>query len=132
MTAMLDVRVTTLEEKVEYLETFGGPGQLQALSDNLVEFRQEVSVRLDRLESDVATLKTDVASLKTDVATLKTDVATLKTDVTALKTDVATLTLKVDTVQAEVTELKREFLAFSSGVSASITEILDRLPPKAA
>lgn len=125
MTAMLDVRVTTLEEKVEYLETFGGPGQLQALSDNLVEFRQEVSVRLDRLESDVATLKTDVASLKTDVATLKTDV-------TALKTDVATLTLKVDTVQAEVTELKREFLAFSSGVSASITEILDRLPPKAA
>jgi chromosome segregation ATPase len=126
-------RVKPLEAQVDRLDTWAGPGQNATLSDNLAEFRKQVSGQLAELRKDfdkfgkvqskharmlktltgdVTTLKTDVAVLKTDVAVLKTDVAVLKTDVAGLKTDVATL--KTDMVE----------------VKGALSEILDRLPPR--
>src|SRR5581483_4169758 len=89
-----------LEDRVKTLETWSGPGQIQALIDGHRAIRADlvkVHITLDRHEriltrlgKDVGTLKTSVATLKSDVGTLKTDVGTLKTDVGTLKTDVGT------------------------------------------
>jgi septal ring factor EnvC (AmiA/AmiB activator) len=109
-----------LEDRVDRLETWAGPGQIQVLIEGQRAIRADVAKlqttvdkhgrMLARLTRDVAGLKTDVAVLKTDVAVLKTDVAGLKTDVAVLKTDVAVL--KKDMVE----------------VKGTLAEILRRLP----
>ena len=52
--------------------------------------------RMERVESDISTLKSDVSVLKTDVAVLKAGVAVLKTDVAVLKAGVAELSGRGD------------------------------------
>jgi chromosome segregation ATPase len=95
----IEERLGTMEVRVGNLETWAGPGQVQALAEGQGELRAElakVQQTQDRhtrmladLISDVSGLKTDVAGLKTDVAGLKTDVAGLKTDVSELKSGMA-------------------------------------------
>ena len=81
-----------LEARVQKLETWAGPGQIQALVDGQVAIRADLAkfqlaVRadlakvhktLDRHDRFLARLAKDVGTLESDVATLKTDVATLK------------------------------------------------------
>ena len=107
-----------LEQRVNYLAVWAGPGQAEVLVDGLKElrtdftaFRREVRHELGRLNAAVGGLNTDVAGLKADVSTLKTDVSGLKADVSTLKTDVAGL-------KTDVSELK-----------VGMAEVLRRLPP---
>jgi chromosome segregation ATPase len=114
---------------MKVLETWAGPGQIEALAEGQRAIRAELaklradmakvqktqdrhSRLLGRLTSDVDVLQGDVAGLKGDVAVLKADVAGLKEDVAVLKADVAGL--KED--MAEVKTILRE--------------ILRRLPPE--
>jgi mediator of RNA polymerase II transcription subunit 25 len=132
----------TLEARVQQLEAWAGPGQIQALTEGQRALRAEmakVQATLDRhgriltklkadmsgVKTDVATLRTDVATLKTDVATLKTDVATLKTDVATLKTDVATLKTDVATLNTRVATLETDM----AWVKEALAELLRRTPP---
>jgi outer membrane murein-binding lipoprotein Lpp len=153
MALTLDMRVEVLEGKVRNLETWAGPGQSEAFSATLVDFKKEVNgkfaalskdvagltTRVDRLQADVDELKTDVAGLKTDVDELKTDVDELKTDVASLKTDVAEL--RVDFVgfsnhaRGQFAAIDNTLYSMRSDmatVKGTLAEILDRLPPKAA
>jgi uncharacterized protein (DUF3084 family) len=97
----IEERLGTSEVRVDNLETWAGPGQVQALAEGQRELRadlakvQQTQERHTRMRagliSGVSGLKTGVAGLKTDVAGLKTDVATLKTDVADLKSGMADL-----------------------------------------
>jgi chromosome segregation ATPase len=88
-------RIEALELRVDRLETWAGPGQVEVLRDGFSGLRADVaavqkvqgrhSAQLDRLTGDVAELKGDVAVLKSDVAELKADVAELKAGLAALK-----------------------------------------------
>jgi chromosome segregation ATPase len=81
-----------LEARVERLETWAGPGQIQALIEGQQALRADmakVHATLDRHERILTKLQEDVGTLKSDVGTLKSDVGTLKTDVDILKTDMA-------------------------------------------
>jgi phage shock protein A len=99
--ATAEDRVTILEGRVNVLETWAGPGQIEVLVAGLAEVRTNVRAviktqerhtrQLADLTSDVSGLKTDMAEVKADVAELKTDVAQLKTDVAELKTGMAEL-----------------------------------------
>jgi septal ring factor EnvC (AmiA/AmiB activator) len=74
-------RWADLEDRVQKLETWAGPGQIQALIDGQQAIRADlakVHKTLDRHDRVLTRLCKDVGTLKTDVATLKTDVATLK------------------------------------------------------
>ena len=71
-----------LEQRVNYLAVWAGPGQAEVLVDGLKElrtdftaFRREVRHELGRLNAAVGTLKTDVAGLKADVSELKAGMA---------------------------------------------------------
>ena len=126
--------VQGLEDRVERLETWAGPGQIEALAEGQRAIRADIAKLqatvdrheklLVRLTRDVSGLKTDVSGLKTDVAVLKTDVAVLKTDVAVLKTDVAVLKADVAVLKADVAELKQDM----GEVKATLVEILRRLP----
>jgi septal ring factor EnvC (AmiA/AmiB activator) len=88
----IEERLGTLEVHVDNLETWAGPGQVQALAEGQRELRADlakVQQTQDRHTRMLADLISDVSGVKTDVASLKTDVASLKTDVASLKTDVA-------------------------------------------
>ena len=77
-----------LEARVQQLETWAGPGQIQALVEGQQALRADmakVHATLDRHGRALAKLKTDVAELKADVAELKTDVAELKADMAGVK-----------------------------------------------
>jgi hypothetical protein len=76
-----EVRLSILETRVSQLETWAGPGQIEALLAGIRGIRGDITVMRrvqDRHSRQLAGLKTDVAGLKTDVAGLKTDVAELK------------------------------------------------------
>jgi chromosome segregation ATPase len=123
----MDDRIRTLEMRVERLETWAGPGQIEALSVNVRAIRADVvafrgvqkkqGTQLDELTRDVARLKADVGELKADVGELKADVGELKADVGELKADVGEL-------KADVAELKADF----AELKAAVQEILHRLP----
>jgi septal ring factor EnvC (AmiA/AmiB activator) len=81
-----------LEARLEKLETWAGPGQIQALIEGQQALRADmakVHASLDRHERILAKLKTDVGSLKSDVGTLKTDVGSLKSDMAWVKKTLA-------------------------------------------
>jgi hypothetical protein len=160
MTVTLEERVEVLEGKVDNLETWAGPGQNDAFSRNLAEFRQETNAKLtglttkvDKLQGDVTGLQADVTGLRTDVTGLQADVTGLRTDVTGLQADVTGLRTDFTELKTEVTELKVDFVGFTNhvrgelagidntlysmrsdvkAVKGTLAEILDRLPPKAA
>ena len=144
-----------LEDRVERLETWAGPGQIEALAEGQQAIRADIAklqvtvnrhekllVRIARdvgtlkgdvgtLKGDVDTLKTDVGTLKTDVGTLKADVDTLKGDVAVLKTDVAVLKTDVDTLKGDVAVLKTDVAGLKQDmgeVKETLREILRRLP----
>jgi hypothetical protein len=99
-----------LEDRVKTLETWAGPGQIQALIDGQRAIRADlvkVHVTLDRHERILTRLGKDVGTLKSDVGTLKSDVATLKSDVGTLKSDVATLKADMVEVKTGMAELLR-------------------------
>src|SRR6266700_3748456 len=111
--ATTEDRLMALEQRVNYLAVWAGPGQAEVLVDGLKElrtdftaFRREVRHELGRLNAAVGGLNTDVATLKTDVTGLKADVSTLKTDVSGLKADVSTLKTDVAGLKTDVSELK--------------------------
>jgi chromosome segregation ATPase len=128
-------RLRHLEDEVEQLKTWAGPGQIQALLDGQRALRADMAQvkvileRHDRLlqgnKKDVAGLKTDVAGLKTDVAGLKTDVAGLKTDVAGLKTDVAELRTDVAELKSDMAEVKTRL----DGLPDEIVRRLREAPP---
>ncbi len=64
-----------------------------------------ISLKIERMDSDITILKSDVATLKSDVATLKSDVATLKSDVATLKSDVATLKSDSTTLKSKLDQI---------------------------
>jgi hypothetical protein len=81
----VEERLGTLEVRVENLETWAGPGQVQALAEGHRELRADlarVQQTQDRHTRMIADLISDVSGLKTDVAGLKTDVADLKRGMT--------------------------------------------------
>ncbi len=77
-----------MELRVDRLETWAGPGQVEVLREGFSRLRADVaavqkvqgrhSAKLDQLTDDVAVLKADMAVLKADVAVLKADMAELK------------------------------------------------------
>src|ERR1700678_1845295 len=131
-----------LEDRVERLETWAGPGQIEALAEGQRAIRADIAklqatpdrhekllVRLTHdvsgLQTDVAGLKTDVSGLKTDVAGLKTDVAGLKTDVAGLKTDVAGLKADVAGLKADVAVLKADVAELKADVSVLKADVAE-------
>jgi septal ring factor EnvC (AmiA/AmiB activator) len=94
-----------LEERVQKLETWAGPGQIQALVDGQLAIRDDLAKVyktlerhdriLTRLQKNVGTLQSDVATLKTDVATLKTDMIEVKGDISVLKAGMAELLRRI-------------------------------------
>jgi regulator of replication initiation timing len=84
MTSITD-RVSKLETAIQRLETWAGPGQVEAL----IEGQRDVRTQVRDLRTQVGDLRTEVGDLRTEVGTLKVDVAELKTDVGTLKTDMA-------------------------------------------
>jgi hypothetical protein len=92
--------------RVDRLETWAGPGQVESLAIGLRAVRADVSA-VRRVQNQHSTM---LAGLISDVSGLKPDVATLTSDVSGLKSDVAILT-------ADVSELK-----------LGVAEILRRLP----
>jgi chromosome segregation ATPase len=127
-------RLGALEVRVGNLETWAGPGQVEALAEGQRALRADLAkVRqtqdrhtrmLADLTADVSELKTRVSGLETDVAGLKSDVATLKSDVATLKSDVATLKSDVATLKSDVATLKSDM----AEVKETVREILRRLP----
>jgi len=152
----LPSRIGALEDKVHHLDTWAGPGQNEALSDNIIAFRAETNRKLDgltkdltkvgndvsqlttqfggfrnemsRLSGEVAGLQTDMTEVKKDVAGLKGDMTEVKGDVSTLKGDVSTLKGDVSTLKGDVAELKTDMVQ----VKGALAEILDRLPLKEA
>jgi hypothetical protein len=78
--------------RVDRLETWAGPGQVEALTTGLRALRADMSA-MRRVQNQHTTMLTglaaDVSGLQPDVSGLKSDVATLKSDVADLKSDVA-------------------------------------------
>ena len=76
-----------LEERVRKLETWAGPGQIQALIDGQRAIRDDLAKVhrtlerhdriLTRLQKNFGTVQADVGTHKTDVGTLKTGMAEL-------------------------------------------------------
>jgi chromosome segregation ATPase len=129
-----------LEDRVERLETWAGPGQIEALAEGQQAIRADIAklqvtvnrhekllVRIARdvgtLKGDVGTLKGDVGTLKGDMDTLKTDVGTLKTDVGTLKADVGTLKADVGTLKADVDTLKGDVAVLKTDVAVLKTDV---------
>jgi chromosome segregation ATPase len=82
-------RLRRLEDEVEQLKTWAGPGQVQALLDGQRALRADmaqVKVILERHDRLLQGNKKDIAGLKTDVAELKSDMAELKSDMAEVKT----------------------------------------------
>jgi outer membrane murein-binding lipoprotein Lpp len=139
MTLTLDERVEVLEGKVENLETWAGPGQNEAFSRNLREFRQETNAKLTALSKDVGGLTTKVDKLQAEFTGLKAEVTGLKTEVTGLKAEFAQHQVDfvgfTNHVRGELSGLDMAVCTLRSDVTAvkeTLAEILDRLPPKAA
>lgn len=79
--ATSEERIATLEMRVGQLETWAGPGQIEALMSGMRGIRGDLAVMRrvqDRHSRQLAKLETDVAELKTDVAELKTEAAEMK------------------------------------------------------
>jgi predicted nucleic acid-binding Zn-ribbon protein len=49
------------------------------------DFQQQVIDRLDRLSTDVATVRTDIETVRADVETVRAEVETVRTDVEELR-----------------------------------------------
>jgi chromosome segregation ATPase len=75
---------------------------LQAVGDQLRDFRLEVNGRFDSLEHRMARLEQEYERLNVAVARVEADVATLKADVTTLKVDVTTLKATVHRVESRM------------------------------
>jgi chromosome segregation ATPase len=115
------------------------------------EFREEMSGRLERLDSDVTRLQgdvtwlkgtagelhrqvigddgllvavsSDVADLGENVTGLRTDVNGLRNDVNELRKDVDGLSIKVDKLQVDVTELKTDVAGLKTDVAGLKTDV---------
>lgn len=77
-----------LEDRVTQLETWSGPGQIEALIEGQRAIRADLTklqVTVDRHGRQLTRLTRDVSGLKTDVATLKTEVDGLKEDMVEVK-----------------------------------------------
>jgi outer membrane murein-binding lipoprotein Lpp len=122
-----------LEDRVERLETWAGPGQIEALAEGQQAIRTDIAKLqvtvnrheklLVRIARDVGTLKGDVGTLKGDVGTLKGDVGTLKGDVGTLKGDVGTLKADVDTLKGDVAVLKTDVAVLKTDVAVLKTDV---------
>jgi len=137
-----------LPGRVKNLETNAGPGQNEALSANMVEFRTETNAHFaevkkklkelgvvqdqqTRLVQRNAKLIDDqlfmIGGLKDNLREFQVELADFKTEVTeeitTLKGDVAGLRRDVAGINGELAEFKLE-------VRGTLAEILDRLPPK--
>jgi hypothetical protein len=77
-----------LEDRVGRLETWAGPGQIEALAEGQRAIRggiAKLQATVDRHEKLLVRLTRDVSGLKADVSSLKTDVAVLKRDMGEVK-----------------------------------------------
>ena len=77
-----------LEARVQQLETWAGPGQIQALIEGQRVLRAEmvkVQATLDRHGRILTRLKADMSGAKSDIGALKTDISALKTDMAWVK-----------------------------------------------
>ena len=150
-TRTIEQRVTGLEElvkplvslpgRVKNLETNAGPGQNEALSANIVEFRTETNVHFaevkkklkelgvvqdqqTRLVQRNAKLIDDqlfmIGGLKDNMREFQVELADFKTEVTD----------EITTLKTDVAGLKGELAEFKLEVRGTLAEILDRLPPK--
>ncbi len=66
-----------LEQRVDHLVTWAGPGQAQALLDGLQDLREEFAAFRREMRVELGTLKPDVGTLKADVGALKAGMAEL-------------------------------------------------------
>lgn len=127
-------RIVRLEDEVQQLQTWAGPGQVQALLDGQRELRSDMAklqATVDRHERLLVGLKSAVSGFKSDVTTLKGDVAGIKGDVTTLKSDVTTLKDDVTTLKDDVADLKDDVAGIKGDVAdlkVAVAEILRRLP----
>jgi chromosome segregation ATPase len=74
-------RVRKLETSVERLETWAGPGQVEALIEGQRDLRTQIGGirgQLAKVQQVQENHTTMIAGLKTDVAGLKTDMAWVK------------------------------------------------------
>jgi seryl-tRNA synthetase len=73
--------VQGLEDRVRRLETWAGPGQIEALVEGQRAIRADIAklqATVDRHERMLVSLTRDVAGLKTDVAALNQDMDEVK------------------------------------------------------
>jgi hypothetical protein len=78
----LEDRLVALERRVGHLETWAGPGQVEALSLSLADlrsefigFRGEFDAFRAEISAEFSTIKADVGALKADVGDLKAGLA---------------------------------------------------------
>jgi chromosome segregation ATPase len=123
-------RLRRLEDEVEQLKAWAGPGQVQALLDGQRALRADmaqVKVILERHDRLLQGNKKDITGLKTDVTELRTDVTELRTDVTELRTDVTGLKTDVTGLKTDVTELRTDMAEVKARLDSLPDEIVRRL-----
>ena len=159
-TRTIEQRVAGLEElvkplvplpgRVKNLETNAGPGQNEALSANIVEFRTETNAHFaevkktlkelgvvqdqqTRLVQRNAKLIDDqlfmIGGLKANLREFQVELADFKTEVTG---EITTLKGDVAGLKGDVAGIRGELAEFKVEVKGALAEILDRLPPKEA
>jgi chromosome segregation ATPase len=84
-------RLRRLEDEVEQLKAWAGPGQVQALLDGQRALRADmaqVKVILERHDRLLQGNKKDITGLKTDVTELRTDMAEVKARLDSLPDEI--------------------------------------------
>ena len=92
--------------------------------DKMLKLLEQMDGRLDRIESDVATLKDDMISVKGDVSALKNDMVSVKSYVSALKNDMVSVKSDVSTLNDNMTVVKEDIVDLKGG-QARIESKLD-------
>ena len=135
MTDSLEQRFTGLEElvkpllplpgRVTDLETFAGPGQNEALSDNIAEFRAETNGHFTEVKKKLK----EVGAVQDQQTGLLHRHARMLDDALLF---IGRTRDDLKEFRIEMTDFKTEVTAEITGLKGTLAEILDRLPPKAA
>jgi chromosome segregation ATPase len=120
-------RIARLEDEVQQLQTWAGPGQVQALLDGQRELRSDMAklqATVDRHERLLVGLKNSVTGVKGDVTGLKSSVTALTSSVTGLTSDLTDVKTDVASLKTDVADLKTDV----ADLKVAVAEILRRLP----
>ena len=96
----LEIRVEFLEKTVASLA--GLPQQVQELSTQFLQLRQEVRTDISGVRLEVGGLRAEVGGLRAEVGGLRAEVGGLRAEVGGLRADVGELRDRVDGVRDEL------------------------------